>query len=295
MRALDRVKEQPAVATALAVQARVGELGGGFMASAVTLSLFLSLFPLLLVGMAVIGFVSSGDSTFAGDVVRNLGVTGDAADSVVEALRTAERTRGTTSVIGLVTLLWSGLGVVGAIQHLCDRTWQVEDRGLKDKAYALLWLAGAVVLLGTSFFLSGLVPRLPGWAAPISIVIGVVADTAFFLWTFRILTGRALPLRTHLPGSVLGGVGFHLLTVLGAVILPGRVTSSSAVYGSLGVVVALLAWLLLFGRLLVYAATLNVVLHERHHGTVQVVVPVPRIDGDVPLAATRSGVRLDRT
>ena len=41
----------------------------------------------------------------------------------------------------------------------------------------------------------------------------------------------------------------------------------------------LLAWLLLFGRLLVYSAVVNVVVHERAHGTVRVEVEAPRFEG----------------
>ena len=64
--------------------------------------------------------------------------------------------------------------------------------------------------------------------------------------------------------------------------------SASALYGSLGVLFAILAWLLFFGRLLVYANTLNVVLWEQEHGTVTVELEVPKappIDDE----ATRSG------
>ena len=71
--------------SARSVQARVGELGGGFLASAVTLALFLSLFPMLLVAIAVLGFLSAGDSSLANDLVSDLGLTGDAATVVTRA------------------------------------------------------------------------------------------------------------------------------------------------------------------------------------------------------------------
>ena len=67
MAALDRVRRWPPIAFALAVQQRVGEIGGGVLASAVTLTIFLSLLPMLLVAIAVLGFVSAGDATVAID------------------------------------------------------------------------------------------------------------------------------------------------------------------------------------------------------------------------------------
>ena len=84
-------------------------------------------------------------------------------------------------------------------------------------------------------------------------------------------------------------VGFEILKVVGAIIVPRAVASSSALYGSLGVVFAVLAWLLVYGRLIVYGAVLNVVRYEKGAGTVTVEIEVPRIDGEVPLTTNRGG------
>lgn len=54
---------------------------------------------------------------------------------------------------------------------------------------------------------------------------------------------------------------------------------------------ATLAWLLFFGRLIVYSAVLNVVLYERGRGTITAQVEVPAVPGAVP-DATRVG-RID--
>jgi membrane protein len=291
---LDRVKGWPPIVTTLAVHRRVDELGGGFLASAVTLTIFVSLFPLLLMAIAALGFIAAGDETLATDLIENLGLTGDTADTVTDGLTAAQEGRAGASVVGLLGLVWTTLGVVGAIEHVCDRAWQLPGRGLKGKLVALGWLAGSLVLLGGSLTLSGLLNVLPGWLAPVQVLAGWVLVTGFFLFTFRVLTSRPLPARTHLPGAILGGVGLQILTVVGAIVVPRQAASSSALYGSIGVVFALIAWLLLFGRLLVYSVVLNVVLHERTHGTVRVEVEAPRFDGQVPLAADRSAVIVSR-
>jgi membrane protein len=287
---VDRVKEWPPVTIALAVHERVNELGGGFLASAVTLSLFLSLFPLLLVAIAVLGFVSANDETLAEDLVAELGWTGDAADLITDALEAAENSRATASLLGFAGLVWVALSVVGAIAHVCDRAWQVPGRGLIGKLVALGWLAGALLLLGGSVALASVLPVLPVWLAPLEFLSGLALLIGFFVFTFRVLTSKPLPLSAHLPGAALGGIGFHLLTVLAAWIVPRQAANSSALYGSIGVVFAILAWLLLFGRLLVYSVVLNVVLHERKHGTVRVEVDAPRFDDEVPVEADRSAV-----
>ncbi len=83
--------------------------------------------------------------------------------------------------------------------------------------------------------------------------------------------------------------GFEVLKFVGAIIVPRTIASSSALYGSLGVVFAVLAWLLVYGRLIVYGAVLNVVRYEKGAGTVTAEIEVPRIEGEVPLTTNRGG------
>ena len=90
--------------------------------------------------------------------------------------------------------------------------------------------------------------------------------------------------------AVAAAVGFEVLTVVGTVYVPQLISRSSALYGSIGVVFAILAWLALFARLVVYSSTLNAVLYEAREGTVSVPIHVPRLPGPAPVAATRGGV-----
>ncbi len=91
--------------TAMLVNERFGAIGGGPLASSIALAAFVSLFPLLLVIIAVVGFLSSGDSDFAASLVRDLGLRGRAAETVQDAIVTAESSRRAASIIGLVGLL----------------------------------------------------------------------------------------------------------------------------------------------------------------------------------------------
>ena len=49
---------------------RFGDIGGGPLSSSIALAGFLSLFPLLLVGIAVVGFLASGDADFTDTVIE---------------------------------------------------------------------------------------------------------------------------------------------------------------------------------------------------------------------------------
>lgn len=282
--------------TGLAVQQRFGAVQGGPLASYITLAAFLSLFPLLLVGIAVLGLFASR-SDIAQTVIDQLGLTGEAATLVHDTLDTASRSKRSASIIGFAGLLWSGLGLVNTLETAFGAVWQAEGRGLKDRLYALVWLVGSGVLLVGSVAATAAAGLLPGPLTWLSLIPTLVVDTALWLWTFTALTSRSgIPWRAHVPGAILGAVGFEILKVVGGVYVPRLVGSSSALYGSLGVVFALLAWLALFGRLCVYAACLNVVRWEGRHGTVKVNLEVPNVPEDEdPVAATRSGRALPST
>ena len=274
----------------LAVQQRFAAVQGGPLASYITLAAFLSLFPLLLVGIAVLG-IFADRTDVAQSVIDQLGLTGEAASLVRDTLDTASQSKKAASLLGFAGLLWSGLGLVNTLETAFGAVWQAEGRGLKDRVYALVWLVGSGVLLVGSILATAAAGLLPGPLTWLSLLPTLAVDLALWVWTFTALTSRTgIPWRAHVPGAILGAVGFELLKIVGGVYVPRLVGSSSALYGSLGIVFALLAWLALFGRLCVYAACLNVVRWEGRHGTVRVDLEVPNVPEEQdPVSATRAG------
>jgi len=277
------------------VQHRYGELNGNYLAAAVTLAGFLSLFPLLLVAFAVLGFFAVGRVDLAGDIIGRLGLTGEAATFVEDLIHQTERSRQVASVVGIAGLLWTGLGLVAAVQYGMNTVWQVKGKGWKDKLSGIAWLAGAGLLFVASFGATAAAGLLPAFLAPVGLIVGLGIDTVLWLWTCKILTNRNLGWRAYVPGAIVGAVGFGLLKALGGIFVPRLVGSASALYGSFAVIFAVLAWLLVFGRLVVYAAVTNVVVWEEQHGTVTVDLPVPKVPGDVPVEATRAGEAVPAT
>jgi membrane protein len=277
------------VRTGLRVHERFGEVHGGYLASAVTLTAFLSLFPLLLVAVALLGFVSANNTDVAASIISHLGLTGDAARMVNDAVSHAEDTRAAALGLGTLGLLWSGLGLVATLQHAFNAVWQVPARGMKDKVVGLGWLTGAGLIMLLSIGITSLTNVLPGALASLALLVGFVVNLGLWLWSMRVLQNHAVDIKSLLPGAVTGAVGFEILKVLGAIWLPRAVARSSALYGSIGTVFAILAWLLFFGRIVVYASVVNVVRWEEDHGTVTAEIELPKLPGEVPVTTTRSG------
>ncbi|HEY3241496.1 MAG TPA: YihY/virulence factor BrkB family protein [Acidimicrobiia bacterium] len=288
---LDRLAQRfPWLEPVAAVQRRYSEVGGNFLAAALTFNAFLSLFPLMLVGVAVLGYIAAGSETdLALKIVTELGLKGQAAELLTDTIHAAENSRQAASIVGLAGLLWSGLGLVGALQYIYNAVWQVNDRGLKDKAVGLAWLAGASLLFVASAAVTTVLRWLPGPVAPLGIVVGFGVSFLLWLWTARVLPNKQVPWRDLVPGALFGATGLELLKLAGAYWVPKMVASSSALYGSLGVVFAILAWLAFFGRLVVYSAVINVVVYERKAGTVTAVLAVPSGDTEHVPVANRAG------
>jgi membrane protein len=287
---LDRWRRRwPRLDHLLSINERFGAIGGGPLSSSIALAGFLSLFPLLLVGVAVVGFLASGDSDFTATVIDDLSLEGRAAEVVEDAITTAEGSARTATVVGLVGLLWAGLGVVGALQNAMNAAWQTKGRGLRDRAVALAWLVGAGSLFVATSSLGPALRLSDGALRPLAVLAGLALTIVLFLWTYHLLGNSHVHWRVHLPGALLVAVGFEILKVVGALYVPRAISSASALYGAIGVVFAVLAWFAIYARLIVYGAVLNVVRYEAREGTVTVEIEVPRIDGEVPLSTTRGG------
>jgi uncharacterized BrkB/YihY/UPF0761 family membrane protein len=235
-----------------AIARRYAELNGRVSAAAITLYGFLALFALCVLAVAIVGLLASGNDQVANDIVSWLGLHGDAATTVTDAVKTAQNSATVASIVGIIGLVWVGSSFAVSVASAYDLAWGVPSRVTRARLVGLGWLAGSGVLLTIGSFATAGFAALPILVVPLLLVVGLTVDTALWLWTSWILPNRpAPPLRALLPGSITGAVGLEALKVAGAYVVPLLVTRSSAVYGTIGTVFALLAWLWVLGRLVV--------------------------------------------
>ncbi len=259
------------------IQQRFGDIQGSNVAAAVALQTFLALFPMLLVAAAIIGFIMNDQGgEFASRVISEMGLTGSAASTMNEALTKAAENRKAASLIGFVTLVWSALGVSSAIQYALNQSWQTTPRGIADKLVGAAWLSGAAILFVGTLASTTLLSWLPAGAGIGSIAIGIFLSFVLWMFTGKVLPNVKVPLRSLIPGSIVGVLGMEALKLLGTLWVPKMVASSSGLYGTIGIVFAVLAWVILFGKLVVYATVTNVVLHEARHGVSLGTIELPK-------------------
>lgn len=246
------------------LQRRYDAIAGPTLAGGVTLYGFLALFALLVLGVAALGFVSADNSHLAEDITRDLGLTGDAAKIVTDSVTAAQHSRRLTTVVGIVGILWLGSSFALVVANAFDAAWHVPGRGWRDRLRGLGWLLGAGVLVVASLGATSLWRLLPGAFAPLVLITSLASNALLWMWTSWLLPNRRfIGWRVILLPAVLAALALEVLKVVGTYVVPRYVETSSELYGAIGVVFAILLWLLVLGRVVVYVAVLEAWRGER--------------------------------
>jgi YihY family inner membrane protein len=229
---------------------------------------FFSVFPLLLVAVTVLGWVLS-----ASDKAEVLGRIAE-----MFPLLEARSIRGLTGstwalLLGAFTALWSGLGVVSAIETAFNSIWEVPRHLRPNKlrqiprslrVLATIGLGLVLTTLLSSFITSsangvnlGLAGHIGGY------LIAAAFDVALVIAAFRLLPARELSIRDVLPGALLTGVVFFVLQELSAFIISRHLKNAQSTYGHFATVITILWWFYLQSLVTLLGAQLNVVLEQR--------------------------------
>lgn len=247
---------------------------GGYLAVLITYYGFVSLFPLLLLLVSVLGFTLEGDpglqQALLGSALQQFPIIGPQLQQNVGAIQGSSL----AVVLGIIGAVYGGLGVSVAIQMALNRVWAVPRYARPDpvvsrlRGLVLFVLLGAVILTTTALNVVG--PVVAGFGSEIgtgvrigAFVIAMAANVAAFLILFRVLTARDVRLADLIPGAVGAGVAVQLLQTVGAFFVSRQLAGVSQIYGVFGLVLGLLAWLYLQAVIMVFCAEINAVRARR--------------------------------
>jgi YihY family inner membrane protein len=268
LRAVDGLQQRhSALGLPFGVVKKFGDDQAGSHAALIAYYGFFSLFPLLLVGVTVLGFALRDNPAFEqrvlDSVLAQLPIIG--GDIQVRALTGG----GLSLALGIAGTLWGGLGVTQHAQNAMNAVWNVPRKQRPNFWLRLARGLGLLVLLGggaiASTVLAGLATAegasAVGRALPLA--ASLLVNLALFLLAFQVLTAIGLPWRRLVPGTVVAAVGWVVLQSVGGYYVNRQLADASQVYGTFGLVIGLLSWLYLTAQLVLYAAELNVVLARR--------------------------------
>jgi len=240
---------------------------GGQLTALIAYYAFVSLFPLLLVLVTVLGFVLQGDPSEKRTILD--GTLGK-VPIIHDQLELHSLTGSTAAlVVGIVLALLAGMGITNATQNALNRMWAVPFRRRPDFLHARLRSLGMLAILGTLAIVSAAVggfvgsASVPALAALGSALVAFVFNLALFMTAFKRLTAVELSWRDLLAGVIIASVFWQALQYLGGFYVNHELKHLQPLYGIFGLVLGLIAWLYLGAQLTLLAAEVNVVRHRR--------------------------------
>lgn len=252
-----------------------GNVNGNAQAGAATFFGFLSFFPLLALSFFTVGLLSRVyDASNALEKAIDSflpGIVGTGEGEI--PLSTFEQNAATIGVIGLVGVLYSGLGWLSGMRDALEVVFEMpkpeQPNFVVGKLRDLVSLAVIGIVLLVSVGLSGLISGfseaildfvgLEG--TPVTFVVlwvivhalGIAATTVLFLVMFKLLVDPGVPRRSLVSGAIIGGIGFELLKALASFLI--GTTKDQPAFQAFGLALILVVWINYFSRVVMMSAS----------------------------------------
>ena len=251
-----------------AVVKKYGDDEGGRQAALITYYGFLSIFPLLLLGVAILSRVLADHPDLRRRLIAAI-VPPTLRPTIEHSLATLP-TSTIPFVVGLVALLLSGTGVVFSAYQTLNHVAAVRYRLRASfvSRYVRVFVVLAALMIGALAVgaLTVVATALPGQPAvqrAAAVLGSALVVFGVLLLGAKVLLARPASVRALWPGAVLGAAAVTLVLNVGAPLLARLVTKAGPVYGSFATVAGMFALLYLVGRALVYAAEVAAVRYAR--------------------------------
>jgi membrane protein len=241
---------------------------GDFFAAAITYFSFLALFPAILLGVSIAGFVLQHDQSLQDRLFTNIekNLPGSFGTTVHDAITQAISARTGVGIVGLVGLAYTGLGWVANLRAAIVGVWgqtPAKIAFVKAKALDSLVLVGlglgVVLSVGLTAVGTTLADQItnkinvPGGSWLVSLIgllLPVVGDMLVFSWVLVRLPKATVARPIVFRAALLASVGFEILKIVGSYYI-GRV-SHSATVGLFGSVIGILVWMDLVARYVLF-------------------------------------------
>lgn len=252
------------IAFPYAVMKKFGDDQAGNLAALIAYYGFLSLFPLMLVLVTLLGMLLRNNpelqDTIRTSALVNFPVIGEQISRNVHSLRGSGLTLG----IGLALALWAGLGVMKTLQTAMNAVWNVPYRHRPNIWVSLLRAMLMLAVLGVITVASAAAGSVGGgsdsWLLGITgIAMSIVLNLILFLLAFRILTTEDVRWGDVFPGALIAALAWTTLQAIGGYIVSHQLQGASNTYGTFAIVIGLLAWIYLGAQMTLFAAEVNVV------------------------------------
>jgi membrane protein len=260
MRALERLRRRyPWLDHAVRAQQRYDQSQGDFYAAGITYFTIFAMFPVLMVGFAVVGFVLARrpDRLAEIDSWVKAAVPGEFGEQIISLMDAAIASRTSVGVIGMATALYVGLLWMQRLRAALSQMWgqRFPPPGFfNTKVSDVIALVAAFVasLLTIGFgVLATSALRLAGSVRLGSLVVSILVAWLLFTVMIARLPHDPVPLRRCAGAGLLAAIGFEGFKQVGSIYLQAVLHSpAGAVFGP---VLGLMVFAYMTARLVLFA------------------------------------------
>ena len=235
-----------------------GESKAGSYAAALAFNGFMTMLPLMLGLLTIIGLVIHDQATEARLQGLIIGIfPPDAHDQLTQALRGVKQNVGLLGIISLVGLVWGGSSFFVAIEFALTQIFGTRQRTLVRQRLmgALMILVFLAALLLTAGANAAAGTDMPGGRV-IGFVVGSLVLMALLVVIYRFVPNRSFRLADVWLGAVVAGLLMEVLSLVFPIY--ARLAHGFNTYGQQFALFFLLAtWIYLLSQLLLLGAVFN--------------------------------------
>ena len=241
-------------------QQRYDSANGDFSAAAVTYYSIFALFPLLMVGFAVVGFMLASRPAVLAEIDNKVKATisGDFAQQLLSLIDAAIASRTSVGLIGLGTALWAGLTWMSHLRSALSQMWDPAAVTSRDfvatKVSDLSALVSTFLAILATFGLTWLASgplRVAGAIRGASLVMSILVAWLLFTWMIARLPREPVSMRRAAEAGLLAAVAFEAFKQLGSVYL--RVVMHGPAGTTFGPVFGLMVFAYITARLMLFS------------------------------------------
>jgi len=252
------------------VMKKFGDDNAGSLTVQVTYSMFVTVFPLLLLLITVLSIVLANDPSDRHRVLDSaFGQFPIVGQQLAHNLHAMKRSSLLGIVVGLLGLVYGSTRLSQSGLYSMAQIWNipsaVRPNYLTRMTRSLIFLVILAVGLIVTTILAGF-----GTFGRHNVGLGILGEilaglvnVGLYFAAFRALTPKQVATRSLVPGVIVGAISWTVLQAVGGYVVGHDLKGASAVYGMFGLVLGLVAWIYLAAEITLYAAEINSVLFHQ--------------------------------
>jgi YihY family inner membrane protein len=271
VRRIDAIQQRHLIPSfVVGVIKKFGDDNAGNLTIQLTYTMFVTVFPLLLLLVTILGIVLADDPADRARVLHSaLGQFPVIGQQLGHNIHAIKRSSTLGLVFGIVGLVYGSTALAQAGLFAMEQIWNLPAAARPSYASRMVRAGIFLVVLALGLILTttlagfGTFGKHNFWLGVAGEVVAVIVNVALFLAAFRTLTPSQVETRSLIPGVIIGGVMWTVLQAVGGYVVGHDLKGASALYGLFGLVLGLVAWIYLGAEITIYAAEINTVLHHR--------------------------------